>query len=384
MALSFEIQKETGSGAARAGELRTPHGPVPTPVFMPVGTHGSVRAMAPDELAGMGTRVLLSNTLHLYLRPGHRLIEEAGGLHRFMNWNGAILTDSGGFQILSLGAAKALTEEGVTFISPVDGSRHLLTPELAMEIQAALASDIAMVLDVCLPYPADRGEMEDAVEMTTRWARRCRRGGGLKQAVFGIIQGGVYPDLRRRSALEVTEVGFEGYALGGFCVGEPSAVTFAAVEETVAHLPVLSPRYLMGVGSPEALLEGVARGIDMFDCVLPTRLARHGTVFTAGGRLTARNAAFARDGGPLDPDCDCYTCKNYSRAYIRHLLHAREILGVRLTTWHNLHFILSLMRKARQAVLDDAFPSFKQGFLDRYIAGEAERRAPGGEEEPIG
>ncbi|HBV97048.1 MAG: queuine tRNA-ribosyltransferase [Peptococcaceae bacterium BICA1-7] len=361
-----EIKKDAGS-EARRGELVTPHGVVETPIFMPVGTQATVKAMTPEEVRDIGGRLILSNTYHLYMRPGHGLVEEAGGLHRFMNWPGPILTDSGGFQVFSLGPLRKIEEEGVWFRSHIDGSEHYFSPERVVEIQEALGSDIAMAFDECAPYPSTHEYALRAVERTTRWARRCKEAHRREdQALFGIIQGGVFKDLREKSAKELIEIDFPGYGIGGLSVGEPKDLMYESLENTIPLIPPGKPRYLMGVGSPDCLLEGVARGVDMFDCVLPTRIARNGTVFTHDGKLVVRNAEYARDFRPLDPDCDCYTCRNYTRAYVRHLIKANEILGVRLTTIHNLYFTLRLMHNIRVAIEQDSFSSYKKEFMERF------------------
>jgi len=309
----------------------------------------------------------LSNTYHLYLRPGHELIQEAGGLHRFMNWNGPILTDSGGFQVFSLGPLRKVSEEGVTFRSHIDGSEHFFSPEKAMEVQMALGSDIAMAFDECAPYPCSPEYALEALKRTSRWAERClavhRR---EEQGLFGIVQGGTFPDLRKKSASEIVELDFSGYAIGGLSVGEPKDLMYEILDYTVPLLPEEKPRYLMGVGSPDCLVEGVVRGIDMFDCVLPTRLARNGTVLTRKGKLVVRNAEYARDFAPFDPDCSCYACQNYSRSYVRHLIKAGEVLGIRLTTIHNLHFILELMKELREAIREERILEYRERFLKEY------------------
>jgi len=370
MAISFTVTKKLQNGRARLGLLHTPHGTVETPVFMPVGTQATVKTMTPEEVWNVGGRLILSNTYHLYLRPGQELVRESGGLHRFMNWHGPILTDSGGFQVFSLGPLRKVSEEGVTFRSHIDGSEHFFSPEKAMEVQMALGSDIAMAFDECAPYPCSYEYALEALERTSRWAERCLSAHRLEeQGVFGIVQGGTFPDLRKRSASEIVNLNFSGYAIGGLSVGEPKDVMYEMLDYTVPLLPEEKPRYLMGVGSPDCLVEGVLRGIDMFDCVLPTRLARNGTVFTRRGKLVIRNAVFARDLTPLDPDCDCYVCKNYSRAYIRHLIKAGEVLGIRLTTIHNLYFVLGLMREIREAVREGKIVEFRDCFIKKYQGG---------------
>lgn len=367
MTLTFKITWQDSCSAARTGLLTTPHGRVETPVFMPVGTQATVKTMTPEEVYDIGGRIILSNTYHLYLRPGHELIQAAGGLHQFMNWHGPILTDSGGFQVFSLASLRTVGEEGVAFRSHIDGSQHFLSPEKVMEIQEALGADIAMAFDECAPYPCSREEALSAVERTTRWARRCKDVHSRKdQALFGIVQGGVFKDLREKSAREIMELDFPGYAIGGLSVGEPKPLMYSILEHTVPLLPAERPRYLMGVGSPDCLLEAIARGVDMFDCVLPTRIARNGTVFTSTGKLVVRNSAYARDFTPLDPHCNCYACRNYTRAYIRHLLKANEVLGIRLTTIHNLYFLGRLMEKARQAIKIGTFLKYKEQFLQSF------------------
>lgn len=334
---------------------------------MPVGTQATVKAMSPDELKDMGAGIILSNTYHLYLRPGHELIAEAGGLHRFMNWDRGILTDSGGFQVFSLGPLRKITEEGVAFRSHIDGSKQFLSPERAIEVQMALGSDIIMAFDECVPYPADYEYAKKSTERTTRWAERCKKAHTRKdQALFGIVQGGMYKDLRTMSVKQLMELDFQGYAVGGLSVGEPKSLMYEMLEHTVPQLPKNKPHYLMGVGTPDCLVEGVMHGIDMFDCVFPTRVARNGTVMTQHGRLVIKNAEYAKDFRPMDSECGCYACRNFSRAYIRHLLKTDEIFGLRLTTTHNLYFLLHFMKKMRQAILDDDFLAFRKDFWDKY------------------
>ncbi|MHB8928550.1 MAG: tRNA guanosine(34) transglycosylase Tgt [Bacillota bacterium] len=372
---SFTVETRDKATAARTGVFRTPHGEVHTPAFMPVGTQGTVKAMSPDELKTVGAEIILANTYHLYLRPGHELVRRAGGLHRFMNWDRPILTDSGGYQVFSLSSRRVIEEGGVTFRSHLDGSEHFLGPEEATAVQEALGADVIMAFDECVAYPSDHDYVKASAERTARWAARCKEAHeramaqpgeagerASKQALFGIVQGGTDPGQRAWSARTTVGIGFPGYAVGGLSVGEPKPLMYELLEGTIPLLPDDRPRYLMGVGSPDALLEGVARGIDLFDCVLPTRLARHGTVMTWRGRVPVRDASYARDLGPLDPDCDCYVCRNYSRAYVRHLLKANEILGLRLTTWHNLHFLLSLMDRVRQALREGRFEAFRREF----------------------
>ena len=363
----FEVVKTSPGSWGRLGLLHTPHGTVETPVFMPVGTQASVKTVTPDELKAIGTQIILGNTYHLYLRPGHELIKEAGGLHRFMNWDGPILTDSGGFQVFSLARLRKIEEGGVIFCSHIDGSRHFFTPEKVMQIEEALGADIIMAFDECAPYPCSYEEAKEAVRRTTKWAVRCKESKVRnEQALFGIVQGGVFPELRRQSAEELVSVDFSGYAIGGLSVGEPKELMYEMLEVTVPLLPASKPRYLMGVGSPECLWEGVARGIDMFDCVWPTRLARHGTVMTGRGRVIVRDAAYARDFRPLEEGCACYTCRNFTRAYIRHLLKAGELLALRLVTIHNLHFLSDLMKTIRRSLAEDRFIAAKEEFFQRY------------------
>lgn len=368
MPIKYELIKESTECKARLGKLHTPHGTIDTPIFMPVGTRATVKTMTPEELKDIGTQIILSNTYHLYLRPGHKLIEEAGGLHKFMNWDKPILTDSGGFQVFSLGDLRKITEEGVEFRSHIDGSKHFISPEKSIEIQNALGSDIIMAFDECAPYPSDRDYVKRSLERTTRWAKRCKEAhkNPNTQALFGIVQGGMYKDLREQSAKEIMELDFPGYAIGGLSVGEPKEIMLEVLEYTAPLLPKNKPRYLMGVGSPDYLFEGVIRGIDMFDCVLPTRIARNGTVLTSNGKLVVRNAKYAKDFSKLDPECDCYTCQNYSRAYIRHLFNVNEILGARLTTVHNLYFLLKLMENIRIAIKENRLMEYRENFYKKY------------------
>ena len=368
----FELIKKDASTGARLGRVTTPHGSFSTPVFMPVGTRATVKGLTPEELKALGAGIILANTYHLYLRPGHELIKELGGLHRFMHWDGPILTDSGGFQVFSLGNLRKITEQGVSFSSHLDGARCVLTPEGAIEIQEALGADIMMVLDECPPYPAQRDYIERSMALTHRWAKRCKDAKRNKaQALFGIVQGGMHADLRRQSAEALMEIGFDGYALGGLSVGEEKHLMQEVVEASAIHLPEASPRYLMGVGTPEDLVFGVSRGIDMFDCVMPTRNARNGTLFTSRGKLVIKNARYERDGLPLDPECGCYTCSNYSRAYLRHLYMSGEILSSRLNTIHNLYYYAHLMEGMRRAVAEDSFELFRKGFLEGLEEGIA-------------
>lgn len=367
--IRYELLKKDKKTGARRGRIYTPHGIIETPVFMPVGTQATVKAMTPDELKEMvDARIILSNTYHLFLRPGDELIKEAGGLHKFMNWDRPILTDSGGFQVFSLADLRNITEEGVKFKSHLDGSEKFLSPEISMKIQNNLGSDIMMAFDECAPYPSDYDYTKKSMEMTTRWAKRCLEAhkNKEKQGLFGIVQGGMYKDLREQSAKEILELDLPGYAVGGLSVGEPKELMYEVLDYTVPLMPEDKPRYLMGVGSPDDLLEGVIRGIDMFDCVLPTRIARNGTAMTSQGKVVVRNAKYARDFTPLDPECDCYCCKNYTKAYIRHLVKANEILAARLITTHNLRFLLKLMEDVRQAIMEDRLLDFKDEFFTKY------------------
>lgn len=353
---------------ARLGRVHTPHGTFDTPIFMPVGTQATIKGMAPEEVESMGARIILSNTYHLWMRPGNEIVKKAGGLHTFMNWKHSILTDSGGFQVFSLARPKDIKEEGVHFKSHIDGSAHLLTPELSMQIQNDLGSDIIMAFDECCAWPSEHKYAKQSLERTTRWLERCIKAHANpdKQALFGIIQGSCYADLRKQSAKEITSFDLPGYAIGGLSVGEPAELMYEMLEETVPLMPEDKPRYLMGVGTPDYLIEGAIRGIDMFDCVLPTRIGRNGTVLTKDGRLIIRDKKSAEDFRPIEEDCDCYACKNYSRAYIRHLLKAGEMFGLRLCSWHNIHFLLHLMEDVRKAIADDRLLDFRDEFFARY------------------
>ena len=358
--LKFQIVVCDPKTRARVGLLSTTRGAVETPAFMPVGTAGSVKGMAQEELERLGVQILLANTYHLYLRPGHELVRRAGGLHKFMAWPHPILTDSGGFQVMSLKGLGRVTEEGVTFRSHLDGSSHLLSPEKAVEIQLALGPDIAMILDQCVEYPSTYEATRRAMELTARWARRAKTHflaspEPLTTALFGIVQGGIDKDLRRQSVEQMLEIGFDGYGLGGLSVGEPKDKTYEVTEYTAELLPSDRPRYLMGVGTPSDLIEGVARGIDLFDCVMPTRNARNASVFTSEGRLVIKSARYAEDDRPLDPACSCAVCRRYSRAYIRHLFRAGEMLAAILATHHNLHFYLDIMRTIRHTIISGDF-----------------------------
>ena len=367
--IRYELLKKDKKTGARRGRIYTPHGIIETPVFMPVGTQATVKAMTPDELKEMvDARIILSNTYHLFLRPGDELIKEAGGLHKFMNWDRPILTDSGGFQVFSLADLRNITEEGVKFKSHLDGSEKFLSPEISMKIQNNLGSDIMMAFDECAPYPSDYDYTKKSMEMTTRWAKRCLEAhkNKEKQGLFGIVQGGMYKDLREQSAKALVELDFPGYAVGGLSVGEPAELMYEILSATTPFLPENKPRYLMGVGTPDYLIEAVLRGIDMCDCVLPTRIARNGTAMTSEGKVVVRNATYERDWTPLDHNCDCYTCKNYTRAYIRHLVKCGEILGARLITIHNLRFLVKLMEDVRKAIEEDRFLEFREEFYKNY------------------
>lgn len=337
-------------------------------MFMPVGTQAAVKAMRPEQVRDMGAEIILSNTYHLYLRPGHEIVREAGGLHKFMNWDRTILTDSGGFQVFSLGSLRKITEEGVKFRSHIDGSPHMITPEKSIEIQNSLGSDIMMAFDECAPYPADRTYVKNSLERTTRWLKRCKdyHRDWERQSLFGIMQGGMYKDLRRQSAEEIVELDLPGYAIGGLSVGEPKELMLDILDDCVDYLPEDKARYLMGVGSPDYLFEGVERGVDMFDCVLPTRIARHGLAMTSAGRVNIKNAMYERDWEPLDPECDCYTCRNYSKAYLRHLFKSGEMLSSMLLSNHNLHFLIKMMGNIRKAIEEDRFLEYKKEFYDKY------------------
>ncbi len=352
---------------ARAGELNTPHGTVLTPVFLPVGSQATVKTLTPQDIKDAGFNMVLANTYHLYLRPGIDVIDKMGGLHRFMAWNGAMLTDSGGYQVFSLAPLCKITDDGVTFRSHIDGSEHFLTPELAVQYQEALGADVMMVLDECTAYGDSQEKVQKAMDRTHRWAERCLKAQKRKdQALYAIVQGGMFPELRRQSTEYLTALDFPGYAIGGLSVGEPKETTFAMVEETSAWLPVDRPRYLMGVGSPEDIVEGVARGIDIFDSALPTRVARNGALFTGKGRINIRRAAYRKMDGPPDPDCDCSTCRTFSAAYLSHLFRSDELLALRLATVHNLRFISNLMQELRESILDGTFAAFRKDFLSSY------------------
>jgi queuine tRNA-ribosyltransferase len=406
MQKTFQLLGTDSASKARRGRLMTAHGAVETPAFMPVGTQGTVKAVMPRELRELKTQVVLANTYHLFVRPGIEIIKQFGGLHQFMNWDGPILTDSGGYQIFSLAKLREIGEDGVQFQNHVDGTPAFISPEIAMEIQAALGSDIAMVLDECAPYPCERDYAAKSAEMTTRWARRCKEAlqrlkenaqhpapnaqcptveAGVSpanprtavdtaagQLLFGIVQGATFDDLRKGSAQAIVDIGFDGYAVGGVSVGEPEEEMMRAVESSEPCLPKEKPRYAMGLGTPPQLLEMIARGMDMFDCVLPTRLARNGTAFTSGGTLNLKNAEFAMQKGPIEENCRCPACAEFSRGYIRHLIKAEEILGLRLITLHNLHFYLNLMAQARAAISDGTFDAFRKQFVANYKTREVE------------
>ncbi len=361
--MHFEVLKKDNNSRARLGRCHTAHGVFHTPAFIPVGTQATVKAMTPEELRDLGAEIILSNTYHLYLRPGHERIRRLGGLHRFMHWEHPLLTDSGGFQVFSLNSLVKVSEEGVEFKSHLDGSRHFITPEKAIAIQEALGADIIMCLDECTPYPASHEEAECSLQRTLKWSRRCRESHRAShQALFGIVQGGMYSDLRRKGVEVLIEIGFDGYALGGLSVGENQEIMVRVIAETAPLLPENLPRYVMGLGMPGDMIEAVREGVDMFDCVLPTRNARNGMLFTRSGKMAIKNAKYAEDPSPIEPGCPCYTCRNYSRAYLRHLYFAEEILAFRLNTIHNLHFYLTFMREMRQAIAEDRLDGFIQDF----------------------
>ncbi len=363
------------SGGARAGELLTAHGTVLTPAFMPVGSQATVKTLTSEDIKQIGFNMILANTYHLYLRPGMEVIKKMGGLHRFMGWDGAILTDSGGYQVFSLAPLRKINDDGVTFRSHIDGSEHFLTPELAVGYQEILGSDVIMVLDECSAYGDSKEKIRQAMERTHRWAERCLKAHKRKdQALYAIVQGGMFPEMRRQSAQCLAQMDFPGYAIGGLSVGEPKEIMLAMIGETIGSLPKDKPRYLMGVGSPEDLIEGIARGIDMFDCALPTRVARNGALFTARGRINIRNAAYRTQDTPVDPDCDCYTCRTFSAAYLSHLFRAGELLALRLATVHNLRFIGKLMREIRESILNNTFEVFRDNFLSGYETTDEETR----------
>ncbi len=368
-AVTYELLHTCKQSGARRGVIHTPHGDIQTPIFMPVGTQATVKAMTPEELKeDVQAQIILANTYHLFLRPGHNLVKEAGGLHKFMHWDRPILTDSGGFQVFSLGALRKITEEGVEFRSHLDGSKKFLNPEIAMEIEEALGSDIMMAFDECCPYPSTYEYTKKSMERTTRWALRCKEAhkNVENQALFGIIQGGFFKDLREKSAKDLIAMDLPGYAIGGISVGEPKEEFLDILRYTTPLMPENKPRYLMGVGTPDYLIEAAIAGIDMCDCVLPTRIARHGTAMTTYGKVVVRNASYEKDFTPLDPECDCYTCKNYTRAYIRHLINTKEILGVRLLSIHNLRFLTKLMDRVRIEIENDNLLNFRDEFYNKY------------------
>ena len=365
--VTFELLHTCRQSGARLGVLHTPHGDIPTPIYMPVGTQATVKAMTPREMEEVNAKIILSNTYHLHLRPGEDIIREAGGLHRFMDWHHPILTDSGGFQVFSLSELRKITEEGAAFRSHLDGSKQFISPEISMDIQEALGSDIAMAFDVCSAYPCDHKTAEEAMHRTHRWAERCKkRHTRSDQALFGIVQGAFYEDLRIESAKTLADMDFPGYGIGGLSVGEPKPVMYEMLEKIEPYMPPNKPRYLMGVGTPDCFLEGVLRGVDMFDCVLATRIARNGTCFTRNGRLVVRNAQYARDYTPIEEGCDCYACRHFTRAYVRHLLKAEEITGGRLTSIHNLRFLIRMMEEIREAIAQDRFLDYRKEFYEKY------------------
>ena len=361
----YELIKEDKHTGARLGKIHTSHGVINTPIFMPVGTQATVKSMTSEDLEEMDANIILGNTYHLYLRPGQEIMEKAGGLHKFMHWDRPILTDSGGFQVFSLNDLRKITEEGVEFCSHLDGSRHFMSPEKSIDMQNTIGADIIMCFDECAPADADYEYTKKSMEMTTRWAKRCKDAHRRPddQALFGIVQGGMYEDLRAESVRGLTEIDFPGYSIGGLSVGESKDTMYRILDATVPLLPKDKPRYLMGVGSVDALLEGVIRGVDMFDCVLQTRIARNGTAMTSQGKVVVRNATYKEDFTPLDPECDCFVCRNYTRAYLRHLVKCNEILGARLLTYHNLYFTLKLMEKVRNAIMEDNLLAFKESFF---------------------
>ena len=368
-AITYELLHQDKNSGARRGIVHTPHGDIQTPVFMPVGTQATVKSMTPEELKEeVGAQIILSNTYHLYLRPGEKIVKEAGGLHKFMNWDRPILTDCGGFQVFSLSDLRTISEDGVEFRSHLDGSKHFFTPEKVMQIEEDLGADIIMSFDECCPYPSTYEYTKNSMERTTRWAVRCKNAHKNieKQGLFGIIQGGFYKDLRKQSAEDLVKLNFPGYAIGGISVGEPKEEFLDILRYTTPLMPEDKPRYLMGVGTPDYLIEAAISGIDMCDCVLPTRIARNGTAMTWNGKVVIRNATYERDFTPLDPECDCYTCKNYTRAYIRHLVKTKEILGTRLLSIHNLYFLTKLMERVRIEIENDSLLEFKDQFYKKY------------------
>ena len=371
----FRIQNRAGQ--ARTGCLFTHHGDVRTPVFMPVGTHATVKAMTPEELCDNDVEIILANTFHLYLRPGAELIHSLGGLHTFMHWNLPILTDSGGFQVFSLSKLRTITEEGVQFASPLDGSRHFMSPEKSIEVQHLLGSDIIMAFDECIPYPADYAYAKQSTDRTLRWLERCKKAhiNHPSQFLFGIAQGGMYPDLRRYSARRSAEMDFEGYAIGGLAVGEPRNMTWEMLDASIDELPPAKPRYMMGVGTPVDIIRAVDAGVDMFDCVLPTRNARNGNLFVETGTISIKQAQYRDDPLPIDPQCSCYTCQNYTRAYLRHLYLSNEILSSRLNTIHNIHFFMSLLQRIRAAIASDTWDGFRDCWIANYTTSQMDEQA---------
>ena len=371
MKIKYELLKNEKNTNARLGKLHTNYGVYDTPMFMPVGTLATVKTLTPEELKAVGSGVILSNTYHLWLRPGADVVDKAGGLHKFMNYDGPILTDSGGFQVFSLAKKKDITEEGVTFKSHIDGSKLFLTPEISIEVQNKLDSDIAMSFDECIPYPASYEYVKASTERTIRWAKRGKEVfNNERQSLFGIVQGGEYTDLREYSAKETVKIGFDGYSIGGTSVGEGKDVMYKMIEDGIRYLPEDKPRYLMGVGDPVDILEGVERGIDMFDCVLPTRIARHGNAFTRDGKINIKNAKYKEDFTPIEKHCDCYACKHYTKAYIRHLITCNESLGGRLLSIHNIRFLIKLTKDIRQSIKNDNLLEYKKEFLERYNNGK--------------
>lgn len=375
MVIKYELKKVDKNCKARLGRITTPHGSFDTPVFMAVGTQGTVKTLVKEELEAIGSNIILGNTYHLWCQPGNDIVREAGGLHKFMNWDRSILTDSGGYQVFSLAKLRDITEDGVTFKHHKSGAKLFLSPEISMKIQNDLGSDIMMCFDECPPYPSSREYMEASVERTIRWAHRCYEAHANKdtQGLFGIIQGGIYPDIRRHCVEELTKIPFDGYSIGGTAVGEPKELQNEVLDYTVPLLPSDKPRYLMGVGSPGAILDAIERGIDMFDCVLPTRIARHGTAMTTHGRLLLKNKEFERDFTPVDDKCDCYCCRHYTKAYIRHLLKANEILAYRLLSIHNINFLLRLTEGAREAIKEDRFLEYKEKVYKEYGLNESDK-----------
>ncbi len=364
--ISYELLHKDKKTGARRGVIHTPHGDIQTPIFMPVGTQATVKSMTNEELVENGAQIILGNTYHLYLRPGDELIKEAGGIHKFMKWNRPILTDSGGFQVFSLNELRKITEEGVEFRSYLDGSKHFFSPEKVMSIEENIGADIIMAFDECCPYPSTYEYTKKSMERTTRWAKRCKDAHKTDSALFGIIQGGFYEDLRKESAKQLIELDFPGYAIGGISVGEPKEEFLKLLKYTAPLMPEDKPRYLMGVGTPDYLLEAALAGIDMCDCVLPTRIARNGTAMTSHGKVVVRNATYEHDYVPLDPECNCYACKNYSRAYIRHLIKSNEILGIRLLSIHNINFLTNLMERVRIEIENDTLYDFVKEFYKKY------------------